>query len=162
MRGVSNCPAWLYTSAKTHKFDNIDDINLDQLKFQPILDQTRTYTRNAAQVISNYLKHLCIIEYNIKDMLQFPQFLKDLPPLKDDEEYVFYDVESSFTNILLKETIDYILEQNYAHNKLLIISNKLIFCKLPEKITTENSFQLNSKFFKQTDGCAMGGSLFVT
>ena len=31
-------------------------------------------------------------EYNIKNTLQFPQLLKDLPPLKDDEEYVSYDV----------------------------------------------------------------------
>ena len=74
------------------------------------MDQTGTYTYNAAQVISNYLKPLCINEYNIKDTLQFPQLLKDLPPLKDDE-YVFYDAESLFTNIPLKETIHYILEQ---------------------------------------------------
>ena len=44
-------------------------------------------------------------------MLQFPQFLKDLPPLKDDEEYVFYNVESLFMNRPLKESINYILEQ---------------------------------------------------
>ena len=67
------------------------------------------------------MKSLCINEYSIKDTLQFPKFLKDLPPLKDDEEYVSYDVESLFTNIRLKETIGYILEQIYVHNKLLII-----------------------------------------
>ena len=39
MRPVSNYPARLYTSAKTHKFDNINDVNLDQLKFGPIMDQ---------------------------------------------------------------------------------------------------------------------------
>ena len=38
----------------------------------------------------------------------------------------------------------------------------MIFRRLLEKITTENSFQLNSKFFKQTDGCAIGGPLSVT
>ena len=95
-------------------------------------------------------------------MLQFPQFLKDLPPLKDDEEYVFYNIESLFMNIPLKESINYILEQIDVHNKLLIICSKLIFCRLLEKITTENSFQLNPKFFKQTDGCAMGSPLSVT
>ena len=105
---------------------------------------------------------MCINEYNIKDTLQFPQLLKDLPPLKNHEEYVSYDVESSFTNIPLKETIDYVLEQIYVHNKLAIICRKLIFRRLLEKITTENSFQLNSKFFRQTDGCAMGGLLSVT
>ena len=76
MRPVSNCPAWLYASAKTHKFDNINDINFDQLKFQPIMDQTRTYTYNAAH---NYLKPLCINEYNFKDTLQFPHLLRFAP-----------------------------------------------------------------------------------
>ena len=106
MRPVSNRPARLYASAKTHKFDNINDISLDQLKFQPIMDRTGTYTYNAAQVIFNYLKPLCINEYSIKDTLQFSQLLKDLSALKDDEEYVSYDIESIFTNIPLKETID--------------------------------------------------------
>ena len=143
MRPVSNRPAWLYASAKTHKFDNINDVNLDQLKFRPIMDQTGTYTYNAAQVISNYLKPLCTNEYSIKDTLQFPQLLKDLPPSKDDEEYVSYDVAFLFTNIPLKETIDYILQQIHVYNKLPIICSKLIFRRLLEEITTENSFQLN-------------------
>ena len=85
MRPFSNRPARLYAFAKTHKFDNINDVNLDQLKFRPIMDQTGTDTYNAAQVISNYLKPLCTNEYNIKDTLQFPQLLKDLLPLKDDK-----------------------------------------------------------------------------
>ena len=162
MRPVSNHTARLYASSKTHKFDNINDINLNQLKFRPIMEQTGTYAYNAAQVISNYLKLLCTNEYSIKDTLQFPQLLKDLPPLKDDGEYVSDDVESLFTNIPLKENSDYILEQIYVHNKLPIICSKLIFRRLLEKITTENSFQLNSKFFKKTDGCAMGRPLSVT
>ena len=44
MRPVSNRPAQLYASAKTNKFNNINDVNLDQLKFGPIMDQTGTYT----------------------------------------------------------------------------------------------------------------------
>ena len=44
--------------------------------------------------------------------------LKDLPPLEYDEEYVSYEVESLFTNIPLKGTFDYILEQVY--NKSII------------------------------------------
>ena len=105
------------------------------------MDQTETYTYNAAQVITNYLKTLSMNEYSIKDKLQFPQRLKDLPPLKDDEEYVSYDVESSFMNILLKETINYILEQIYVHNKLPIICSKLILWRLHMKITTEIHFK---------------------
>ena len=43
-----------------HKFGNTNDVNLDQLKFRPIMDETGTYTCNVAKVISNYLRTLCI------------------------------------------------------------------------------------------------------
>ena len=33
VRPVCNCPARLYASAKSHKFDDINDVNLNQLKF---------------------------------------------------------------------------------------------------------------------------------
>ena len=85
-----------------------------------------------------------------------------MPPLKDVEEYVSYDIESLFTNIPLKESIENILEQIHVHNKLPTKCRKLTFQILLEKITTENSFQLNSKFFIQPDGCAMGDPLSVT
>ena len=57
--------------------------------------------------------------------------------MKDDEECVSHDVQSLFTNIPLKETIDYILEQIYIHNKLPTKCSKLIFRRSREKITTE-------------------------
>ena len=41
-----------------------------------------------------------------------------IPPLQDDEEDVSYDVDSLFTNILIQETINYIIEQIYVHKKL--------------------------------------------
>ena len=75
-----------------------------------------------------------------------------MPPLKDDEEYVSYDFASLIRNISLKETINYVLDQIYVHNKVPITCSKLIFHRSFEKTTTEKSFQLNSKFFKQIDG----------
>ena len=49
--------------------------------------------------------------------------LSSIPPLQDDEENVSYDVEPSFTNILIEETINYIIEQIHVHIKLLIPEN---------------------------------------
>ena len=43
MRPVSNQPARLFATAKTHKFDDHSLINLDDLKFRPIIDQSNTY-----------------------------------------------------------------------------------------------------------------------
>ena len=56
-------------------------------------------------------------EYSISDTQQFPDMLSNLPPLKDDEENVSYDVYSLFTNILLKDTIEYIIKLIYIHIK---------------------------------------------
>ena len=50
MLPISNQPRQLYGTAKTHKFDNIADITVDNLKFHPIIAQFGTCTYNAAQV----------------------------------------------------------------------------------------------------------------
>ena len=43
MRPVSNQPARFFATAKTHKFDTIEDINVKDLKLRPIIDQTGTF-----------------------------------------------------------------------------------------------------------------------
>ena len=71
--------------------------------------------------------------------------IKALPPLQKNEEFVQYDVDSWFTNILLKETIDYIIHKIY---------NEEIhkpYCTI----------QFNQCLYKQIDGCAMGDPLSV-
>ena len=54
----SNQPAQLCETAKTHKFDDINEITVDLLKFRPIISQTGTYMHKTAQVILEYLKPL--------------------------------------------------------------------------------------------------------
>ena len=51
----SNQPAQLYGTTKTHKFDDINEITVDLLKFRPIIAQTGTYMYKTVQVISEYL-----------------------------------------------------------------------------------------------------------
>ena len=51
MRPVSNQPARLYGTAKTHKFENLKDITPQNLKCRPTLDQTGTFTYKAAKDI---------------------------------------------------------------------------------------------------------------
>ena len=57
VRQVSNQQARFFATAKTHKFDDHSLINLDDLKFRPIIDQSNTYTYNAAKIVSDYLQH---------------------------------------------------------------------------------------------------------
>ena len=42
MRPISNQPARFFATAKMHKFDTIQDINVKHLKLRPIIDQTGT------------------------------------------------------------------------------------------------------------------------
>ena len=43
MRPISNQPARFFATAKIHKFNKIEDINIQDLKLRPIIDQTGTY-----------------------------------------------------------------------------------------------------------------------
>ena len=66
--------------------------------------------------------------------------LSNLPPLPDDEENISYNVESLFTNIPIKDTIEYIIEQVHARKKLKPICGKLIFKRLLLKLPSTISF----------------------
>ena len=103
------------------------------LKFRPIIDQTNTYTYHATKAISNYLKLLRSNEYTTKDTQVLVAEIKPLPPLNDDEEDVSYDVQSLFANILVEETINYIIDQVYNKGRLTPICKKLIFKRLLKK-----------------------------
>ena len=85
--------------------------------------------------------------------------LKQQDSLLPDEEWRSYDTESLFTNVPVHETIDYILQEVYVKEKLSKICSKLIMKRLWLKLTTENTFMLNSNFYKQIDDCAMDGPL---
>ena len=161
MRPVFNQPGRLNAAAKTHKFNSLDEITVENLKFRPIISQVGTYTYNAAKVIANYLKSLCQNEYKIVDTQSRPSMLKQQTPLISDEEYVSYDVESLFKNIPVDETISYVINEIYQNN-LPKICSKTIFKRLLYKLITEVSFQFNYNLLKQTNGCTMGGPLSVT
>ena len=160
MQPDSNQPERRYGLAKTHKFETLEDITVANLKFRPIIDQTGTFTYNAAKVISDYLRPFCKNEYSINDTQKVPNILSSVTPFHDDKEDVSYDVQSLFTNIPIKETINYVTEQIYVHKKLTLICLKLIFRRLLLKLATECNFKFNSRFFKQADGCTMGGPLY--
>ena len=102
----------------------------------------------AAKVVSDYLRPLCKNDYSINDKQKFPSMLSAIPRLQDDEEDVSHDVESLFTNFLTQETINYIIEHIYVHNKLRPICLKLIFRRLLIKLATKCTLKFNSRFLK--------------
>ena len=75
----SHQPARFSASAKTHKFDNLGDINVNNLKLRPIIDQTGTRYYKTGKVISKYLKPLTNNESVINNTQDFPSALNNVP-----------------------------------------------------------------------------------
>ena len=63
----SHQQARFFTSAKTHKFDNLSGINVTNLKQIPIIDQTGTCCYKTGKVESKYLKSLPKNEFVINN-----------------------------------------------------------------------------------------------
>ena len=160
MRPLSNQPARFFATTKTHKFDNFKDINIENLKLRPVIDQTGTATYHASKVVANDLRPLTSNKFVIKDCLLFPDILKSTV-LENDEEIVSYDVESLFTNILIKEIIDYICDEIYRNNAIEPMCKESIFRNLLYKLSSQCVFSVNNQLIKQIDGCPMGGPISV-
>ena len=110
MRPTSSQPARLFATAKTHTFTDTKQININNLKLRPIIDQTGTHLYDCSKIIAQYFQPLAINEYTIFDSLSFPDILWENPS-DSNEEYASYDVDSLFTSIPLGETIDFIVDE---------------------------------------------------
>ena len=128
IRPVSNLPARFFVTTKTHKFKSLEEINVDQLKLRPIIDQTGTYIYNASKVIAKYLKPLAKNEYTISDTLTFPDLVKNVSNSNEYED-VSYKVESLFKSIPVEETINYIVDRIYIRKEIEPLCKMLIFKK---------------------------------
>ena len=114
------------------------------MKLRPIIDQTGTATYNASKVVANYLRPLTNNKFVIKDCLLFQDILKSTV-LENDEEIVSYAVESLFTNIPIKETIDYICDAIYRNNAIEPMCKKSVFRKLLYKLSSKSVFSVNNQ-----------------
>ena len=75
--------------------------------------------------------------------MDFADRLRDRT-LGDDEVLISYDFSSLFTEVPLEDTIDHIIEEMYAHNKLLQLSPKLHFKRLPCIVSRYTLFNLQT------------------
>ena len=103
------------------------------MKLRPIIGQTGTYIYDASKVVAQLLKPLARNEFTINDTLAFPELLKNTKK-SDDYEDVSYDVESLFTSIPNKKTIDYIIHKIYTKNVTEPMCKKSIFKNMSKKI----------------------------
>lgn len=95
----------------------------------------------------------------LKDVFDFVNKIGSINPV-DNKYLVSFDVESLFTNVPTKETIDIILERVYTKNTEAFhglnrqqLENLLTIC------TQKSHFQFGGEFYDQIDGVAMGSPL---
>ena len=87
------------------------------------------------------------------------EFSKEI--CKQNSEYFMasLDVESLFTDISLKETIETCCDSLYKNQELLSNNNKNKFEKLLRAALCNNDFLFDGIVYQQVDGVAMGSSL---
>ena len=96
------------------------------MKLRVITDQTRTYVYDASKVVAEFLRPFSRNEFTISDVLAFPELLTNAGN-SDDYEDGSYDVESFFTSIPIKETIDYIIHKIYTEKVIEPMYKESIF-----------------------------------
>jgi len=68
---TSNQPAFLYGTAKTHKFQNPEQIMKDNLELRPIVSTSGSSYYETAKFLASYLLPLTENEYSIKTLYRF-------------------------------------------------------------------------------------------
>ena len=148
---VGSRPGILYGLAKIHK--PIED---GVPPFRPILSDIGTPTYKIAKFFVPLLAPLTSNEYTIKDSFSFAEEL-----LTFDSNLVMasFDVESLFTNIPLKETIDLCVNILFSNCTSIDGITKDYFHELLSICMSESLVLFDGEFYKQIDGVAMGSSL---
>ena len=139
-------PSVLYGLPKVHKLN---------LPLRPIVSSVNTPQYKLAKFIIPEISNLSKNEYvleNSKDLINSVSHLD----IQDNHFMCSFDVESLFTNIPLKETINIVVNSIYNNNNNIRNMNRNDFKKLLELITEDNYIIFNNKFVRQKEGLAMG------
>ena len=155
-------PGVLYGLPKVHK---------QGAPIRPIISAVQTYNYKLAKYLDEILKPIVDNEMMLTDTYDFVNKASNLN-VTTDKRMVSFDVESLFTNIPTKETIEIILNLTHGPAKVRnekgnLIKSKVTFHGLTRTdlermlvvCTQESHFQFNGEFYDQIDGVAMGSPL---
>ena len=99
---------------KTHKtFQSIP-------KFRPIINTTNIPHYNVGKFLAGLFNPLTLNQYSLRDSFDAAEAIKSIPPKLFSQGYKFvsFDIQSLFTNVPLRRTINVVLDRIY--NKKLI------------------------------------------
>ena len=151
VRPVGSRAGVLYGLPKIHKPD---------APIRPIISAVSTYNYKLAKYLDSILKPIFESdEYMVQDTFDFVEKVRDLNV--DEHKYIVsFDVESLFTNVPTRETIEIILNRVYTKDvKFFHGLTRDQLDKLLTICTQESHFQFGGDYYDQIDGVSMGSPL---
>ena len=121
---VSNQSGEIYATAKTHKFNLLANIKTQCFKLCAIIYQIETYTYNASEVLSDYLRLWCQNKYKITNSQSFASQIMEQPPIRWrwtswrlDEYYMPHMMKISYSLIFMCKKLLTILFAKFIQKK---------------------------------------------
>lgn len=147
-----SAPGILYGLPKIHKPDFAT-----KLQFRPIFAAYKNPCFKLAKYIVSILNPYSINEYSVSNS---SSFVSDIKQYNKDADKLFmasFDIESLYTNVPLKETINIIADILFPDRDSIFLGlDRALFIKLLEIGTMNSFFIFNNMLYKQLDGLGMG------
>ncbi|CAF3946846.1 unnamed protein product [Rotaria sp. Silwood1] len=151
IKPVGSVPARLYGLPKVYK---------DNVPLRSILSCIKSYNYKLGKFLANIIKPIRDSPYSLKNTNDFLKFIQQNSHLSNNNRMISFDIQSLFTNIPVRETIEIICNKLYCTDpKLRPFIPKDYFRKLLEFTTTGTHFLFNNKYYEQCDGISMGTPL---
>ena len=125
---------------------------------RPVLDMVNSPYHALAKWLCSRLEPVkkVLSQHCVRDVFEFVNMVKDMNVT--DSTMLSLDVSSLFTNVPLKETVDFLcdfIETNFIDIGIPVADLKVLLMKC----TSNVQFKFNGNFYRQTDGVAMGSPL---
>ena len=139
-------PGILYGLPKVHKAF---------VPLRPIFSACKTPTFKLAKFLVPILAPFTENEFTVKNSYQFADDMKKMT-LDNSMIMASFDVESLFTNIPVRETINICLDLVFNAKESVTNISKALFKSILETAVLNSFFLFNGDLYKQTDGVGMG------
>ena len=148
---VGSRPGVMYGLPKIHK---------QNIPMRPVVSSISTPFYKLAKFLIPAIEGFAKNEFTLNNSFEFFDEIRSMD-LKD-KFIVSMDIESLYTNIPVKETINIITDLLYENDNSFRNMGKNDFKKILESVTSNTYFIFNSIYYKQLDGLAMGSPLSAT
>jgi len=152
LRASGSLPGMLYGLPKIHKPD---------VPIRPILSALKTFNYNLAKFLVPILKPITTNEYTVHNSFDFAKQLSTIS-LENNVIMASFDIQSLFTNIPLKETMDICTNRLFENTDNVHNLTRDQFKKLLKLSVEDAIFMFNNQLYSQIDGVAMGSPLGPT